>query len=183
MDGIEVVILNGIFGLCFAIIGYFSATKAAKIKAGSDQQKNNEKEPFVFPSNYEDSQSVADKKNPEFSWTQIHWQWWAIYSGILFAIALIPFAFINFISLIIFIFIGIPVLTIWLAILHPIPWKYAVVFIVFVYVSLYIRVMSLEDMYMLYTDLYEDIPLWAWSFANIAGVIVISIQREQSNSL
>jgi hypothetical protein len=190
MDEIGAIVLNGVFGLFFAIIGYLSVIKAAQIRAEADRQKKTGENSLASKSIDEEmakSNKIAKDNNEitgRFSWKQVPWHWWAFYAIIIFLILIFPILYssnnnISFMFMLLFIFIGIPAMTMPLATLRPIPWNYAMVFILIVYLLMFVIALSTDA----YVDLYEDVPLWAWTFANVAGVVVISIQREQSNML
>jgi hypothetical protein len=131
--------------------------------------------PYQFPTNT----SINTKGfNPNITWGNIHWLWWAVYISIGFGLSMCPFLYsldVGFIFILILFVIIIPALTIWIALTHPIPLKYAFSFIVLLHLAMVI----LSATSGMYTDIYQDIPYGAWAIGNIGAVIVISIQRQQ----
>jgi hypothetical protein len=111
------------------------------------------------------------------NWKQIHASWWLAYFIIGFLILVFTYAYHHFSNEIIFIIMvifynaGIPLSTIILAFLKPMPWKTAANFAVIIYII--ILLFAVRDA-SLYTDLYKETGLWVTSVANILLIIIIN---------
>ncbi len=185
MDSIQGVLLNGIFGFIFAVIGYVAVIKAAKIEAEATRYAASRDSSRSKTDEYKAKtgrDKASDSRQPSSAWSHIHWSWWLTYLAIMFTLLFYAETGcwqgeVGFITLLAFILIGIPALSFRQAYRHPLPWKTAVIFIALTYFLVYVFATNTRPS--LYTDLYEDVPLWAWTFGNIGGVVVLSLMREQ----
>lgn len=75
MDNFWGLLLNGIFGLIFAIIGYKAVIRGAQIQADAERQKNKPTEKLEIQT----TPSQVNQQNNKNSLEEIHWSWWAIY--------------------------------------------------------------------------------------------------------